>query len=48
MLKKHKSGWKIEDPTCMERDDDATASVICVAVVILLIFCLVLMSLYWR
>ena len=48
MLKKLKSGLEIEDPVRREKDDDATASVISVAVVIPLIFCLVLLSLYWK
>jgi hypothetical protein len=48
MLKKQKSGWKIDDPTCRGKQDDATASVICVTVVILLIFFLTFVWLYWR
>jgi|HubBroStandDraft_6_1064221.scaffolds.fasta_scaffold53980_2 hypothetical protein len=30
MLKKQKSTWNIEGPTCREKQDDGTASVICV------------------
>ena len=48
MLRKQKSTWNTEDPTCRERQDDATASVICVSVVILLIFVLTFVWLYWR
>jgi hypothetical protein len=48
MLSKQKSTWNIEDPTCREKQDDATASVICVSAVILLIFVLTFVWLYWR
>jgi hypothetical protein len=48
MLKKQKSTWNIDDPTCLEKQGDATVSVIFVSVVILLIFCLTFMWLYWR
>jgi hypothetical protein len=33
MLRRQKSTWNIEDPTCREKQDDATTSVICVSVV---------------
>jgi hypothetical protein len=39
MLKKQKSTWNIDDPTCPEKQDDATASVICVSVVIFIDIC---------
>ena len=48
MLEKQKSGCNIEDPKCREKQYDATLSVICVSVVILLIFCLTFMWLYWK
>jgi len=48
MLEKQKSGCNIEDPKCQEKQGDATVSVILVSVVILLIFCLTLASLYWK
>ena len=48
MLKKQKSTWNIDDPTCREKQDDATASVIWISVVILLIFFLIFVWLYWR
>jgi hypothetical protein len=48
MLKKQKSTQNIDDPTCLEKQDDATASVIGVSVVIGLIFVLTLVWLYWR
>jgi len=48
MLEKQKSGCNIEDPKCREKQGDATASVIFVSIVILLIFCLALASLYWK
>jgi hypothetical protein len=48
MLKKPKSTRNIDNPTCREKQDDTTASVICVSVVVLLMFFLALASLYWR
>ena len=48
MLKKQKSTWNIDDLTCPEKQDDATGSVICVSVVILLIFVLIFAWLYCR
>jgi hypothetical protein len=48
MLKKQKSTWNIDDPTCPEEQDDATASVIWVSVVILLMFFLALAWFYWK
>jgi hypothetical protein len=48
MLKKQKSTWNIDDPTGREKQDDATVSVICVSVVILLIFVLTFVWLYCR
>jgi hypothetical protein len=48
MLKKQKSTWNIDDPTCREKQDDGTASVISVSAVILLIFVLTFVWLYWR
>ena len=48
MLKKQKSTWNVDDPTCPEKQDDAIASVICVSVVIVLIFVLTFVGLYWR
>jgi hypothetical protein len=48
MLKKQKSTWNIDDLPCREKQDDATASVICVSVVILLIFALTFVWLYCR
>ena len=48
MLKKQKSTWNIDDPRCREKQDDVTASVISVSVVILLIFVLTFAWLYRR
>jgi hypothetical protein len=48
MLKKQKSTWNINDPTCPEKQDDATASVISVSVAIVLIFVLTFVWVYWR
>jgi hypothetical protein len=48
MLKKQKSTWNIEGPTCREKQGDGTASVIWVSVVILLIFFLTFVWLYCR
>jgi hypothetical protein len=48
VLKKQKSMWNIDDPMCREKQDDGTASVICVSAVSLLIFVLTFVWLYWR
>jgi hypothetical protein len=48
MLKKQKSTWNIDDPKCREKQDDSIAPVIGVSAAILLMFFLVLASLYWR
>lgn len=47
MLEEAKSGCTMEDPKCREKRGDATASVIFVSVVILLMFCLTLAWLCW-